>query len=308
MTFATPSGRKELKVIDAVADFGAQTTIFPASLRAANNAKIDVKGVVDATISALSPSGERFKRTSRVYIVRNIDEVYLSLDVLVGLRIVNEFFPVAGAGNQHGCAHCAAAAASSPSCKCLPRKPPPGMPEHLPMAPSQSNIAEMKAWLLERYGASSFNKCTHQPLPRMDGPPVEIHLVEDAVPRRISTPATIPLHWQDQVKADLDSNMAQGVIEKVEEPSAWCQRMVCVQHPNGRPRRTVDLQPLNNFCKWITNAPAKQARSVPKQCWKTVTDAWNGYHSVPLRPEDRHLTTFITLPIPKETTWLCGHR
>ena len=52
--------------------------------------------------SALSPSGERFKTTSRVYIVRNVDEVYLSLDVLVGLRIANEFFPVAGAGNQHG--------------------------------------------------------------------------------------------------------------------------------------------------------------------------------------------------------------
>ena len=25
-----------------------------------------------------------------------------------------------------------------------------------------------------------------------------------------------------------------------------------------------------------------------------VTDAWNGYHSVPLRKSDRHLTTFIT--------------
>ena len=25
-----------------------------------------------------------------------------------------------------------------------------------------------------------------------------------------------------------------------------------------------------------------------------MTDAWNGYHSVPLREEDRHLTTFIT--------------
>ena len=66
-------------------------------LRAANNAKIDVQGVVDATISALSSSGERFKTTSRVYIVQNVDEVYLSLDVLVGLRIVNKLFPVAGA-------------------------------------------------------------------------------------------------------------------------------------------------------------------------------------------------------------------
>ena len=71
-------------------------------LRAANNARIDVQGVEDTTISLLSPSGERFKTSSKIYIVRNVSEVYLSLDVLVGLRIVNEFFPAAGAGNQHG--------------------------------------------------------------------------------------------------------------------------------------------------------------------------------------------------------------
>ena len=53
--------------------------------------------MVDTAISALSPSGERFKTTCKVYIVRNVDEVYLFLDVLVGLRIVNRFFPVAGA-------------------------------------------------------------------------------------------------------------------------------------------------------------------------------------------------------------------
>ena len=71
-------------------------------LRAANNARIDVQGVADATISALSPSGEHFKTFSKIYIVRNVREVSLSLDVLVGLRIVNEFFPAAGARNQQG--------------------------------------------------------------------------------------------------------------------------------------------------------------------------------------------------------------
>ena len=101
--------------------------------------------------------------------------------------------------------------------------------------PSSSNVAEMKAWLLDRYASSAFNKCTHQPLPRMDGPPVEIHLVKDAVPRKVSTPATIPLHWQEQVKADLDSDVTLGVIEKVEEPLEWCQGMVCVRRPDGRP-------------------------------------------------------------------------
>ena len=120
MSFATPGGRMELKIKEAVADYGAQITIVPASLldqsgieiagvrqskvalRAANNTRIDVQGIANATISALSPSGERFKTSTKIYIVRNVSKVYLSLDVLVGLRIVNEFFPAAGAGNQHG--------------------------------------------------------------------------------------------------------------------------------------------------------------------------------------------------------------
>ena len=120
MSLATPGGRMELRIKNTVADSGTQITIVPAclldqsvikiaglhqskvDLRAANNAQIDVQGVADATISALSPSGECFKTSSTIYIVRNVSEVYLSLDVLVGLRIVNEFFPAAGAGNQHG--------------------------------------------------------------------------------------------------------------------------------------------------------------------------------------------------------------
>ena len=108
------------------------------------------------------------------------------------------------------------------------RSPPPGPPSHLPFAPSTANIPEMKAWLLNWYAPSIFNKFPHQPLPRMDGPPVEIHLVEDDVSRKVAMPATIPLHWQEQVKADLECDVALGVIERMEEPSEWCQRMVCV--------------------------------------------------------------------------------
>ena len=62
-------------------------------------------------------------------------------------------------------------------------------------------------------------------------------------------------------------------------------------------RRTVDLVPLNKFCQRETYAmkfPFQLARRIPKDSWKTKTDAWNGYHSVPLRTSDRHLTTFNT--------------
>ena len=92
---------------------------------------------------------------------------------------------------------------------------------------------------------------------------------------------------------------ALGVIERVPygEPVTWCHRMVITRKHDGSPRRTVDLSPLNKFCTRETFAmesPFHLARRIPKDTWKTVTDAWNGYHSVPLRESDRHLTTFIT--------------
>ena len=73
--------------------------------------------------------------------------------------------------------------------------------------------------------------------------------------------------------------------------------MVVTRKHDGSPRRTVDLSPLNKYCKRETHAsqsPLQLARRIPPNTYKSVTDAWNGYHSVPLRKEDRHYTTFIT--------------
>ena len=59
----------------------------------------------------------------------------------------------------------------------------------------------------------------------------------------------------------------------------------------------MDLSPLNRHCirEVHTNGlPFKLARGVPANTWRTVTDAWNGFHSVPLRESDKHLTTFLT--------------
>ena len=76
--------------------------------------------------------------------------------------------------------------------------------------------------------------------------------------------------------------------------------MVVTRKHNGTHRRTMDLSPLNKHCKretFQTESPFHLAIRVPKGTWKTVSDTWNGYHSVPLRRSelsDRHLTTFIT--------------
>ena len=73
--------------------------------------------------------------------------------------------------------------------------------------------------------------------------------------------------------------------------------MVLTRKHDGSPRRTVDLSTLNQHCKRATfssESPFQTARRIPRSSWKTVTDAWNGFHGMTLRESDRHLTTFIT--------------
>ena len=108
-------------------------------------------------------------------------------------------------------------------------------------------------------------------------PPIEIHIDESAKPRVCNTPAVIPLHWQKQVEEDLRRDEALGILEKVPygTPVTWCHRMVVTRKQNGSPRRTVDLSPLNKFCRRETHSaesPFHLARRIPGNSWKTATD------------------------------------
>ena len=155
-------------------------------------------------------------------------------------------------------------------------------------------------WLRKAYVNSTFNTCSHRrPLQQMEGPDLEIHIGPDVIPRVCHTPSPIPIHWQKQVEDDIRRDKALGILERVpyDVPVTWCHRMVGTRKQDGTPGRTVDLSPLNKYCKRETfpsEAPFHLARRVPRQAWKTVTDAWNGYHSVPFHASDRHLTSFIT--------------
>jgi hypothetical protein len=94
------------------------------------------------------------------------------------------------------------------------------------------------------YMSSTFNTFQHQPLPMLNGPPLEIHVKENARAHAIYTPATVPIHWKTKVKADLDRDVQLEVLEEVAENVniTWCHRMLVCRKHNGDPRRTVDLQ------------------------------------------------------------------
>ena len=85
---------------------------------------------------------------------------------------------------------------------------------------------------------------------KMSDPPMKIHVDPNAKPIAVHKPIPIPHHWQEQVKKDLDRDMKLGIIEKVPMgvPTTWQSRMVMVANKSGKPKRTVDLSPLNKHC------------------------------------------------------------
>merc|ERR1712082_1514 len=101
------------------------------------------------------------------------------------------------------------------------------------------------------------------------------------------------------VKEDLDRDVRLGVIEKVPDNTEQklCARMLVVPKHNGEPGRVVDFKALNNVCyrqTHHTRSPFSVATSVPANMLMTTADAWNGYHSVRVHPDDVNYFTFIT--------------
>ena len=317
--------------IEGVADTGAQSCLWGMSqfykcgfkkhqlipvrqkMEAANRECIDIKGAIFLTIRA---SG--FNSNAMVYVSPDVQGLYLSKQCLIELRCISRAFPCPGEADVIEAAivnaHKQETAEDNPGgvsnsgdsgsqrsaeCGCLSRRPPPGRPAALPMRCSVENIEKMKSWLVERYAASTFNKCTHQSLPFIQAEPMKLHVDKTAQPIAQHTPSIVPLHFREKVKEQLDADERLGVIEKVPEgvPTTWLHRLVITSKENGEPRRTVDLSPLNKYCARETHAttpPFHQARLIPAHTWKSVTDAWSGYHSALIAEEDRHLTSFIT--------------
>ena len=315
--------------VSAIADTGAQSDLWSLTsflaagfsremlspvklgLSAANRSSIPIEGAFFANISVIKSNTGR-SCWSMIYVSSGVHEMYLSFDTMLNLGLLPNDFPDNDSKKQtkdqlpsinitrainNGCEK--STNANVNQCSCPKRTETPRRPRVLPFPCFPENNHLMKEWLLQNFKSSTFNTCPHQPLPSMKGPPVEMHVDDSATPKAYHTAAPIPLHWQQRVYKDLLRDEALGVIERVPygEPVNWCHRMVVTRKQDGTPRRTVDLSPLNKHCTretYATESPFHLARRIPKSTWKTVTDAWNGYHSVPLRESDRNLTTFIT--------------
>ena len=307
-----------------IADTGAQTNIWglreylkaglnegmlqepSIKVSAVNQIKLNIIGGFVAEIEGDDCNGDIVSCRAMVQVSDSVSGFYISQDTLISLGVIDESFPTVGSCPSVSIGTMSTELTDMPTsacelqvCECPQRAAVPSRPNKLPFEPIPANNDKMSKWLLDFFKSSTFNTCPHRPLYEMSGPPLEIHIDKSAIPKVCHTPAPIPLHWQKKVEEDLKRDEALGILERVPfgVPVTWCHRMVVTRKHDGTPRRTVDLSPLNKYCKRETHSaesPFHLARRIPSNTWKTVTDAWNGYHSVPLRSSDRHLTTFIT--------------
>ena len=273
--------------------------LIPVSMKmtVADNRGIKILGALILRMYGSSPSCTHYETRQIVYFSDNIKTSFLSKEACISLGVIPDSFPTIGATEaSHNELN---SSSDEPSCDCPTRQKPPPRPTSLPFPPTEDNVDKLKEWLLDYYKASTFNTCTHQPLQMMSAPPLRLMIDHDAHPVAHHTPIPVPVHWHDDVKSGLDQDERLGVIEKVPigTPVTWCHRMVVCPKKSGKPRRTVDLQALNRHAvreTHHTQSPFHQARAVPHNTKKSVFDAWNGYHSIPLDERDRDLTTFIT--------------
>lgn len=190
--------------------------------------------------------------------------------------------------------HISESALTTP-CDCPCHQVPPPKPTKLLFPATEANWQCLQMWLLNR--SNTFNTCEHQPLPLKEGVPVRLMFDSNVEPAAHHTPIPVPLYWQTDVHDPSTTLLAKrcawwpyphvslGVLKPVpvDKPVTWCY--------HTKPWWTVNFQALNLHIMWETHymqSPFHQEWSVPSGTKKTMFDCWNGYHSVPLHPDDLH--------------------
>ena len=174
-------------------------------LSAANKKLMTVLGCIPVLLSARSINKEMSESIHvMLYIVDELKEVFLSREAMEEMKIIPDTFPLAQPSNNK--CQVNEVGSSLAECGCLRRTTAPDPPK-LPCSATEQNRIALRDYLLNHYASSTFNTCEHQPLPLMHGPPLELHVDPKARPFAVHTPASVPIHWAEKVKSDLERDV-----------------------------------------------------------------------------------------------------
>ena len=104
-----------------------------------------------------------------------------------------------------------------------------------------------------------------------------------------------PIQLVGDIKKELAKMEADGIIEKVTEPTDWVSSLVCSRKANGKLRLCLDPKDLNKAVKrphHKTPTLEEISHKLEGSKYFSKLDAKNGYWSVHLHPESQKLTTF----------------
>ena len=261
------------------------------TIKAANTGGLKLLGGVLVRIRGKNRQGREIVTRQLAYIAEEVERVFLSKKAAEDLGIIDKEFPTIGAflpesgeidainedfiiNESKTCQ-----GLDSGKCSCPRRELPPTAPTTCPYPPTVENMDRLETWIRDTYRASTFNTCNCQPLPLMkDSPALELFIDPSAKPIACHKPGHVPIHFKEQVEAEIRRDVRLGVLEEVppNTPSTWCSRMCIQTKKSGKPRRVIDLQPLNKHAVRQTHAgesPFQIAAEVPPHTFRTTMDA-----------------------------------
>ena len=100
-----------------------------------------------------------------------------------------------------------------------------------------------------------------------------------------------------KIEDELKRMEETGIIERVTEPTEWCEPMVLVQKSNVKLKICVDLRRLNSAVKNSRLVLPTLEDIAPKLAgtlYFSKLDTSSGLWQIPLHPDSAKLTTFMT--------------
>ena len=132
------------------------------------------------------------------------------------------------------------------TCGCFVRSEAPDPITHKDVAGFDSMSKDsLRRLITKQYVKSGFNNCRIQPLAMMkSAEPLNLFVDPDVKPVPIYKGAMIPIHLKANVKADLDSDVRLGILEKVNAnlPVKWLSRMTVTMKEDGSSCIIIDYK------------------------------------------------------------------